>query len=484
MIDIETGYDDSFDQGSSPENYRAVCEELAEKAEEIDAIRLAQNDWQAVDEEGVRAFFKDLLRKHPESARHHYLYGRLIKQQENSLLHARRTIALAPDWSYGYRLLMNVYSGCLFRQECPRDVQLTLAHELPKDAHLFELVFSKTPEAGSLLGYVFEYFLFTHRPKQAEAVIKKAKKLRQDWAIDQDAMLLVRANRGDHKWLRRYVSDVVKWKVSQGYVSKADEEQAIIDQLVYYYRMGFNFQAGHDLLTDYLPQAPQAEKAGILFDLARFQTLLEEEDDAFDSLFHAAESGFDNIERANRHSCLNPLHDDPRWGQVLERFRDNWARGVEERRAAALAKKIDLPAPDFSLPDDQGNVVHLADLRGKVVILDFWATYCRPCRKGMPELSGFTRHDAGPDVLVFSVNIRNENPIYAKAFLDKRRYKTTLLFGDEETKRRYDVYSIPSLVVIDREGRIRYREDGFHFGLRERLNWWTEDLLQEQAQEA
>lgn len=469
--------DDSFEQGSNPEKYRAICESLGETAAEIETLRLAQNDWQAVDEAGVRTFFKSLLDNHSDSAAYHYLYGRLIKTEPDALGHARRAIELAPDWSYGYRLLMNVYAGCLFHQECSRQVQLHLASELPHDKALFEHVFDATPEEGSLLGYVFEYYLYTHRPKDAEAVIKKAKKLKQDWAIDQDALLLVRANRGDHKWLKRYLSDVLKWKVSQGYLEKRLFEEALMDQLVYYYRMGHAYEHGLAMCEQYLRSTPDDQHGPIYFDIARFNSLLGQEERAFAALHRAVAARFDSVERIERHSCLSPLYDDPRWEKILFEVRENWLRGIRERREAALAKKMELVAPDFFLPDDQGYKVRLRDLRGRVVILDFWATHCAPCRRGMPELSEYIRHDAHPDVIVYSVNVRNENPAYARAFLDKRRYKTTLLFSDEETKRAYGINSIPVLVVVDREGVIRYREDGFHFGLRERLNWWTQDLL-------
>ena len=471
--------DDSFEQGEKPEEYLAICKELGEEARELETLRLAQNDWQAVNEEGARNFFRELLDRHPESPAHHYLYGRLIKQEKEALYHARRAIELGPNWSYGYRLLMNIYSGCLFHQECTRKVQEYLAHELPEDRTYFELVFDITPEEGSLLGYVFEYYLYTHRPKEAEAVIKKAKKLKQDWALDFDAKLLVRANRGDHKWLRRYVSDVLKWKVSQGYLDKNRLEPAIIDQLVYYYRMGHAYEYGLDMLREYEKHAPDEQYGAINFDKARFFSLLGREEEAFTCLFRAIDQGFDNAERIERHSCLNPLIADPRWEEVLFGIRTNWLKGVNERKKTALAKRMNIVAPEFALPDDRGQIIHLHDLRGKVVVLDFWATHCAPCRKGMPELSEYTRHDAKPDVQVFSVNVRNENPAYAKAFLDKRRYKTTLLFSDERTKQAYGIHSIPVLIIIDREGVIQFREDGFHFGLRERLNWWTKDLLGE-----
>jgi thiol-disulfide isomerase/thioredoxin len=116
------------------------------------------------------------------------------------------------------------------------------------------------------------------------------------------------------------------------------------------------------------------------------------------------------------------------------------------------------PAPAFALPKITangalGDRVSLADVRGKIVILDFWATWCQPCLKAMPRLEAFQQKHA-TDVVVIAINI--DDPAEARLVFDEAGYKAiTLLMGDQATSDRYDVGVIPHTVVIDRQGVVR-----------------------------
>jgi thiol-disulfide isomerase/thioredoxin len=114
------------------------------------------------------------------------------------------------------------------------------------------------------------------------------------------------------------------------------------------------------------------------------------------------------------------------------------------------------PAPELSLPtiagpDQLGDSVSLADLRGKVVVIDFWATWCNPCLKALPKLDVLARRH--PDVAVLAINIDDGNEAFA--LFSDRKYAMTLLAGDRETSERYGVAAIPHTVVIDRAGNVR-----------------------------
>jgi thiol-disulfide isomerase/thioredoxin len=114
------------------------------------------------------------------------------------------------------------------------------------------------------------------------------------------------------------------------------------------------------------------------------------------------------------------------------------------------------PAPAFSLPritgkGQLGAPFSLADARGKVVVLDFWATWCNPCLKAMPRLDRLAK--ANPDIVVVAINI--DDPDEAWLLFDERKYSMTLLAGDRATSDRYSVAAIPHTVVIDRSGNVR-----------------------------
>ena len=111
-------------------------------------------------------------------------------------------------------------------------------------------------------------------------------------------------------------------------------------------------------------------------------------------------------------------------------------------------------AGDFTLVDLQGKKHRLSDLRGKVVMLDFWATWCGPCRRQMPlvEKLGSEMKDKG--LVTFAVN-QGESSEGVRKFLEKNNYGTTTLLDQKsEVGRQYKVSGIPTLVIIDRDGKI------------------------------
>ena len=116
------------------------------------------------------------------------------------------------------------------------------------------------------------------------------------------------------------------------------------------------------------------------------------------------------------------------------------------------------PAAEFSLPDRAGRTVSLRDLRGRPVLIDFWATWCGPCQRTMPEIERLHRKYGGR-LQVVGINIEGRTP-EVLAFLDKGGYSFRILFDSGNfragTASRYGVKSIPRTFLLDREGRILF----------------------------
>lgn len=128
------------------------------------------------------------------------------------------------------------------------------------------------------------------------------------------------------------------------------------------------------------------------------------------------------------------------------------ARNLERMRPMTQGD----PAPAFVLPrvtqaGTLGEAFTLESTRGKVTILDFWATWCNPCLKAMPQLEKLQKDF--PEIAVVTINIDDFKE--ARAIFDEKGYQLTLLAGDQATSQRYGVDAIPHTVVIDREGRVR-----------------------------
>lgn len=134
-------------------------------------------------------------------------------------------------------------------------------------------------------------------------------------------------------------------------------------------------------------------------------------------------------------------------------------------QAAWIGEHLDLlrpmtqgdEAPAFALPAIQdkgvlGPPVALAASRGKVTIVDFWATWCGPCLRAMPALDALAKRHPN-DVAVIAVNL--DDPAAARALFDERAYRLTLVSDDGSVSERYGVTTIPHTVVIDPAGVVR-----------------------------
>jgi thiol-disulfide isomerase/thioredoxin len=137
-------------------------------------------------------------------------------------------------------------------------------------------------------------------------------------------------------------------------------------------------------------------------------------------------------------------------------------------------------APDFALKDLDGREVRLSQLRGKVVVLDVWATWCGPCRAAMPFLDELHReYQANPatkDAVVFlALNTSESDPEKARRYFREKGYGSTCLLESDETQLAYRVGGLPAFFVIAPDGRIAHAEggfgsEGFIGNLRERID--------------
>lgn len=119
--------------------------------------------------------------------------------------------------------------------------------------------------------------------------------------------------------------------------------------------------------------------------------------------------------------------------------------------------KVGAVAPDFSMVLVDGSKVSLADLRGKVVVLNFWATWCVPCRKELPLLDAYyaTQKDAG--LRVFAVTTEDSVPLYQL----KKLFAVMRIPAVKRIKGPYDwIGGVPTNIVIGRDGKIRYAKAG------------------------
>jgi peroxiredoxin len=116
---------------------------------------------------------------------------------------------------------------------------------------------------------------------------------------------------------------------------------------------------------------------------------------------------------------------------------------------------VDYPAPDFTLPTVDGSTVTLSALRGTPVVLNFWATWCDPCRREMPALQATAANYDG-QVVVLGID-QGEEPAVVQRFVDEYGLTYPILLDEEfAISERYAIGGMPTTFFIDAEGVIRH----------------------------
>jgi peroxiredoxin len=136
-------------------------------------------------------------------------------------------------------------------------------------------------------------------------------------------------------------------------------------------------------------------------------------------------------------------------------------------------------APDFTLKSLEGRNLRLAEQRGQVVLVNFWATWCGPCKQEMPHLNRlYDKYHASGFVLL-GVNV-DEDLRQASGTVARFGLHFPVLFdADKAVVRLYDLNSMPATVLIDRDGKVRYLHRGYRDGLEAAYEQQIRELVKE-----
>lgn len=197
-------------------------------------------------------------------------------------------------------------------------------------------------------------------------------------------------------------------------------------------------------------------------------------------ILHNAGKHDDAVEMARKAIVLNQADD-----ELLEYMKNSYlvlydseegfddlvamARGesVARERVKLVEEMVKEPAKDFTLEKLDGTQVSLSDKEGKVVVLEFWSTWCGPCISAFPYFQRVVDHfEDNPDVIFLAVNTwqseeGDERIEVIRNFLEENDYTFTVILDDNRVVREYDVDGIPTRFTIDREGNIRFIDRGF-----------------------
>jgi thiol-disulfide isomerase/thioredoxin/outer membrane lipoprotein-sorting protein len=170
---------------------------------------------------------------------------------------------------------------------------------------------------------------------------------------------------------------------------------------------------------------------------------------------------------------VKSLKVDPKLGKnvfdpkVPEGYRMQAYQAPKPSRTRPALLEVGSEAPDWTLPTADGKQVELKSLRGKVVILDFWATWCGPCKRAMPGIQKLHEHYKDKPVEFIGVNCWERGD--APAFMKEKKYTYGLLLEGDDVAKAYHVNGIPTFYVIGTDGKIVHRASGFNKDLEARL---------------
>ena len=137
------------------------------------------------------------------------------------------------------------------------------------------------------------------------------------------------------------------------------------------------------------------------------------------------------------------------------------------------------PAPDFALKSDSGENLRLSEFRGEVVMINFWASWCGPCRQEMPLLDELYAQYQPMGFTILGVNVE-EDSSKAKQMLSDAPVNFPVLFdNDSEVSKLYNVVAMPSTVLVDRNGNVRYLHQGYKPGYEEAYQQQVRALIRE-----
>ena len=395
-----------------------------------------------------------------------YLYARLLDDHNESLKLSRKIIKLDKEWEYGYRLLTNIYVSSYFES-----IKNDEMNEMFKsDKNYFEIY--KNMEIKDFNNYFtyYKYLVFSGEYKQAYAILEEYKTTDVKWITDMEYARLY-ALMKEYKRSAVILQSVFK----DNFKSMSQEDRLVqIEKVIYGEVLTYR---SIEEAYDYMMQTTNINKIDKYSILAAGYLEYNNSTKAIKYLDMASEEGFDRIYDLDI-PLFKAIAGNKSFERVKAKIKANWEIGASARKTCDISSKFKKEAPETTFTDVNGKTYSLKDLKGKIVILDFWATWCDPCQKAMPILSKFAETKP-EDVEVISVNVWERDPEAAKIQFAEKNFKMKLAFGEESASTKFGFNGIPYICVIDKQGNIRFSENGFSNSLAEKLGWWVEELQQE-----
>lgn len=450
----------------------AIVQEFLPRMTDIMDLRTLQNVWMRLDQSACAAYFLTQHTQFPESAMYHYLWIRTYEDDEFQIGEARKLINAHPEFYWGYRVLYASYIATLFDDKADPALKERIAAGYAGDKTLMINGYQRFPQDDYARIALFNLYKYEKNYSVAEQYIVQV----TDTAAlnaNMDSIMGFIEESGRMNAFEKLVPLMISSGIAAGEINAADSTGVYDSYYIYTLGKTKNWEKVQAFYASHPQYIGNSKYNGTLLDM---YIATKRYDEAISFITNALAKGDLTYTDLAEKDTWNDLRELPRWKSMLAKAKADWEATEPARKAEALKNRIDKPAPLWEFPDKDGKIVKLSDLKGQIVLLDFWATWCSPCRSTMPILDKWMRTKMPEGVQVFSVNVWEQNPPAAVKYIDDNKFMMRYLAGDEDVSKNYGFTGIPYLCIIDRDGKIAYDHSGYSEDLAQILNYWVEEL--------
>lgn len=317
-------------------------------------------------------------------------------------------------------------------------------------------------EAGNVKKAIEYANMVETGPWKGEGWASPAARLQKAGYSNEAVALYKKAIANSYKYMTTNRNDYGAPFAASGYVSYNNSlAEILIEQKKYKEALTY-LSAAHD--------SSKNVRGNVNLNYAKAFIGLGKEQEAFNMVDEAVKAGQANVEMKE---MLKSLYTKVKGGEGFNEYMVAVNKTVAENIRKDLARQIiKMPAPMFTLKDVDGNTVSLAAYKGKTVLLDFWATWCGPCKKSFPAMSQTVNRFKNDTSVVFlfihtwekeAAGLATAN---AKKYIDENKFPFEVLMdlkgadGLNKVIEDYKVNAIPTKFIVDKEGNIRFKFTG------------------------
>jgi thiol-disulfide isomerase/thioredoxin len=470
----------------------------------------------------MQAVYLDVLPTRPDEPVGQYLFIQMLPSLTDKLAYARLLVERHPGFIHSYEALADVYFNAYADARAEAEARQSLTQGLRQDARLIRKFYYRDFESQKALR---AYLLLSVVEDRDERALNLFNVLRRN-GMDYDTYLgldviVVGAGKLD-----------LLWKIKQADVDRTVEEDFLHpDRAAEYVAIGYCaalYNSGrYDLLVAELERKPEWKQIEAIQDpITNAYYFTGDYDRTIDMLYQMVDQ--ERLDAVGLEALKDlDIASHPRWQALLdyaasktpastdsgeaeetsgdwydefgpEDYYEDDIYAIEEvddsdfdpndpedignlllpddeeplAEDEAYRNLIGKSAPDWTLKDIEGNEVTLSELKGNLVLLDFWASWCAPCQQAMIQLDIWTREHKPEGMRVFSINVWEDNPAEGASYFAEKGYAMEFLAGTDEVAEAYAFPGIPFLCLVNAEGIVTDVQLGYQDTLIDDLDVW------------